>query len=641
MFRHIPFAAILLLIFAFETDASADTNEPSSGDEIVVTGARTGISLQRIGSAATIIDREEIERRQARYVTDLLRSVPGFAVSHTGVVGAQTQVRVRGAEANHVLVLIDGIRANDPATGDEFRWEHLTTGNIQRVEIVRGPQSALWGSDAVAAVVNVITTDGSAASRAELYVEGGSNESRNAGVNGSLRRGDWQISAALERLATDGENISRTGAEDDGAYVTTGSLRFDLRPGRAWRLSAGVRVVDALSEFDPVDFFATGLPADGDVSTESRNVIADVDYRFDGERVDHRIGVRRFESRHDDFVGDSIGSSTASDRAGVYYQADIELGGNSLSLAAEHERTDFRQRGAVVFGDPNQDQRMATSSLIVDFAGLSHDRLGWFASARLDSNSDFDDSLTGRLAVSLAVDDATSLRASIGRAQKNPTFIERFGFFPAQFVGNPDLEPERSTTFEIGIERRLANDRLTLQLTHFHENLDDEIDGFVFDPVTFLATAENRSDDSRRRGVEVAGTWQPTEALQFSASYTYVDSSASDMNGNDVRELRRPLHSGSLGFGWRPAGGRWSVQLNADYGGTRLDRFFPPFPQHPEIVVLDSHWLVDLNVELALTDRVRLFARGRNLLDSDHEQVFGYRTAGIAGLVGVRLRFGQ
>ena len=137
--------------------AQSETGTPSDIDQIIVVGARIPLTISRIGNSTTVITREQIEQRQARYVTDLLRSVPGFSVSHTGVAGSQTQVRVRGSEANHVLVLIDGVRANDPATGDEFRWEHLTTGNIERIEIIRGPQSALWGSDAIAAVVHVIT----------------------------------------------------------------------------------------------------------------------------------------------------------------------------------------------------------------------------------------------------------------------------------------------------------------------------------------------------------------------------------------------------------------------------------------------------------------------------------------------------
>jgi vitamin B12 transporter len=148
---------------------------------------------------AADLGRDDIDQIVVTYVADLLRSVPGFSVSHTGVAGSQTQVRVRGAEANHILVLIDGVRANDPATGDEFRWEYLSTGNIERIEIVRGPQSSLWGSDAVSAVVHIITRSDQSASSARGYAEGGSFNTTNAGLNGVLVGDRWSLQPRLFR----------------------------------------------------------------------------------------------------------------------------------------------------------------------------------------------------------------------------------------------------------------------------------------------------------------------------------------------------------------------------------------------------------------------------------------------------------
>ena len=172
------------LVLAGLPASGQDNNNEEPVDNIVVSASRAPSPQVSVGSATTVITREQIELRQSRYVTDLLRSVPGFAVSQVGARGSQTQVRVRGAEANHVLVLIDGVRANDPASGDEFRWETLSTSNVERIEIVRGPQSSLWGSDALAGVVHVITRSGSAGGEIEAYGEGGSNSTLNAGVNG-------------------------------------------------------------------------------------------------------------------------------------------------------------------------------------------------------------------------------------------------------------------------------------------------------------------------------------------------------------------------------------------------------------------------------------------------------------------------
>ena len=162
----------------------------------------------------------------------------------------------------------------------------------------------------------------------------------------------------------------------------------------------------------------------------------------------------------------------------------------------------------------------------------------------------------------------------------------------------------------------------------------------IFDPVTFLFTADNIEGDSERNGVELGTTWHASEQFDLAASYTYTDSSEQDINGIEVAELRRPRHSGNLSMNYRSASERFRTSFSASYGGTRSDVFFPPFPQPSEIVTLSNYWLVDMAVHFKLTDTVSLFARGTNLLDEDYEQVYGYRTPGRTGYVGVRTNFG-
>ena len=636
--RRILLTAASLLAVAAPVCAQEEASEL---DQIIVTGARTPLTISEVGAATTVIGREEIERRQARYLTDLLRTVPGFAISHTGVVGSQTQVRVRGSEANHVLVLIDGVRANDPATGDEFRWEHLTTGNIERVEIVRGAQSSLWGSDAVAAVVHVITRG--SGENLNAYAEGGSNSTLNAGASGRTGGERWSLSGGVEFLDTDGQNISRTGDELDGSDITTASVAASFDATDALTFDAGLRYVDAYSQFDPVDFFSTGLPTDGDVATESDNLYVNLGGRLetmDGKVV-HHLGVRYFDSDHRNLTDGVEGSSAASDRTTAAYQADIGIGENRLALALEHEKTAFQQRGDTAFGDPNQDQEIDTTSVIADFHALAGERFTWLLSARYDDNSDFDSIVTGRLALSYRWSDATTFRSSIGKGQKNPTFTERFGFFPGQFIGNPDLKPEKSMSYDVGIDQELLDGALLLQATVFFQDLEDEINGFVFDPVTFLATAQNMDGDSERSGIELAGRWNLSERFAVAGSYTYTDSHEPSPTGEDVSELRRPRHAGNLSFDFTSLNEKWQATLAADYGGTRNDLFFPPFPDPSQVVTLDAYWLVDLAVHYRVTPAVTLFARGTNLLDDEYEQVYGYRTLGRAGYVGVRTSFGR
>ena len=610
-------------------------------EQIVVTGARSPLKIEQIGSAVTIITREDIERREARHVTDLLRTVPGFSVSHSGVTGSQAQVRVRGAEANHVLVLIDGIRANDPATGDEFRWEYLSASNIERIEVVRGPQSSLWGSDAVAAVVHIITRSESSTSSGDVYAESGSFNTRNAGLNGAISGGAWVLRGGIESLTTDGSNVSRTGTEKDGADLTTASLSARLAASESLSFSMGLRSVDAWSQYDPVDFIVTGLPADGDVAADVQNLYAQVGAILapPGSRVSQQINIRYFDSDNRNLVDGALDSSTASDRVTFAYQADIGIGENLLSLALEREETRFEQSGAVIFGDPNQTQEMDVNSAIAEFQGLSTERLTWIVSLRADDNSDFDDAFNGRVSLAYELSDTTTLRGSIGTGQKNPTFIERFGYFPGQFIGNPELKPEHSVSYDVGVDQHFADDRLFVQVSLFQQDLTEEINGFVFDPVTFLSTAENMQGKSKRSGVELAARFAASESIGLAAHYTYTDSKEQDFLGNDVGELRRPRHAGGVSLDYKSSNERFSTTLNADYGGTRSDIFYPPWPEPSEIVTLDNYWLLDLAMQYHVTPSATLFARGSNLLDEDYEQVYGYRTPGRAAWFGARVSF--
>jgi vitamin B12 transporter len=644
MFTRTKILAVSIAILMAGPGIAQDQAEPSGDiDQIIVTGARTPLTINQVGNAVTVITRDDIEQRESRYIADLLRSVPGFSVSHTGVAGSQTQVRVRGSEANHVLVLVDGVRANDPATGDEFRWEYLTTGDIERVEIVRGPQSSLWGSDAVAAVVHVITRKGSGDPSLAGYAEGGSFDTSNVGLGGTFGGSNWSVSGGIEHLDTGGSNISRTGTEKDGSDVTTASITAQLNATNTVTLDFSVRATDAYSQFDPVDFSVTGLPTDGDVATQSDNLYAQVGVRVENSesRVAHRLSARYFESDNRNLVDGSEDSSSASDRLTLMYQADISLGENILALALEHEQTNFEQRGAIVFGDPNQRQEMDVTSVIADYQGLSHDRFTWLVSARFDDNSDFDDAISGRLSLAYDVSDTTTLRGAVGTGRKNPTFTEMFGFFPGQFIGNPELKPERSTSYDIGIDQELLDGAVFLQATLFRQDLKDEINGFVFDPMTFLSSAENMPGKSTRSGVELGAQWQINRLFDLGAMYTYTDSEEQNALGEDVREVRRPRHAASLSLGYRSSSEHWSAALVADYGGTRTDVFFPPFPAPSETVTLDAYWLLDLTVHYKITPSTSLFARGTNLLDEEYEQVYGYQTPGRAGYLGIRVNFGQ
>jgi vitamin B12 transporter len=491
--------------------------------------------------------------------------------------------------------------------------------------------------------VQVITQSGRDSPGINAYAEVGSFNTVNGGLNGGTGGDNWSLAFGLERLDTDGTNNSRNGSEDDESDMTTASVSGQLRPSENLTLKLGLRAVDAYSQFDPVDFFVTGLPQDGDVATDSERYYLNAGATLstlDG-RLLHHVYARYLDTDNMNLADGVQNSSTASDRKTFTYQSDIQMGENLLSMAIEHERTRFEQRGEIGFGDPNQDQQMSVNSLIADYQGRSIDRLTWLLSARYDDNSDFDGAMSGRLSLAYHFSDTTIVRANLGTGRKAPTFIERFGFFPGQFIGNPDLKPEKSKSIDLGIDQLLFDNAFELQLAVYYQNLEDEINGFVFDPDTFLFTAENIDGDSIRKGVEAAATFNVTENLSFGGSYTYTDSTQNDESGSDVRELRRPRHSGSLNTSYRFLDERAKLTVVADYGGTSTDIFFPPFPLPPEIVSLDSFWLLDLTASYDINRNTNIFVRALNLLDEDYEQVYGYRTPGRSAYVGIRASFGK
>lgn len=628
-------------------------------ETLVVTASRTPLPALQAPAAISLIDRETIDRRQSPFAADLLRDVPGVAVSRSGSIGAQTQLRIRGAEANHLLVLIDGVEANDPAGNDEFGFEQLTTADIERIELIRGPQSALWGSDALAGVLNIVTRRPGEDLAGRGFAEGGAFGTSFFGGNAGGTIGGVRMGLSASRFDTDGVNTSRSGGEEDGYRNTSGTFTLGGNPAENLDLGFVARYTDARKEFDGIDF-ATSLPAD-DASrsdTEYGYLRGGGTLRlFDG-RWTQRLNATWTTTDTDTVDGFDTASATAADKLGLYYQSTVNLDGDpasgtgtSVTAAVDQEWTDFRQRGEVIPPfvpgdaplDPNQDQSLRSTGLVGELLLRPVEPLVVTLAARHDDYDVFDDVTTLRAAAGWTfARPGTRLRAGYATGQKAPTFIERFGFFPDQFIGNPDLEPETSRGWELGIDQPLADRRVTLTATYFRATLDDEINGFVFDPASGAFTASNLAGESRRRGVETGLTANPTANLRLAASYSYTDSTQPDaFSGQQVREVRRPRHAGNALVGWRPAGGRFEFTANASYVGSRTDNFFDPVTFAAGTVQLADYWLVDLAASVRLLPQLTAYGRVENLLDADYEDVFGFNTPGLGAYAGLRVDFGR
>jgi vitamin B12 transporter len=597
-------------------------------DDLLVTAGLQAVSMDDVASSVTVITREEIEQKQFKFLSDLLRDVPGFSVSQAGGAGSQTQVRVRGAEANQLLVLVDGIRANDPANSDEFQYQYALTSNIERIEIIRGPQSATWGSDAMAGVINIIRKKNSGSQDLVTNFETGSFGSINASVDGGYAGKVFQFSGGLSYLDASGTNISRTGDEKDGVENTTANIALVFDADDAFNVRFSSRVVDATSEYDDIDYFVTGLPVDADRETEFQQTF------LSGE-----IG---FKPPQGPWSGSLSVNRVDSDkfrlRGGLVFG---ERQSHHISFALEREDVDFSQRGeASFYGDPNQDQSYDVNGYALEYVGKPFTGFAWTISGRLDDYSEFDDASTWQLAASYQLSPALRLRGSTGTGSKTPTFTERYGFFADLFLGNPELKPESSRAWEFGFDTSWSDDRFQMQLAYFNQDLQDEIDSFVFDPVTFLFTALNKKSDSSRKGFEAVVDMQLGESFTLATSYTYTDATEKNSAGQVVREVRRPEHLAAMSANYHFANDRGNLNMQINYSGAQKDVFFSPVTFTSDQVNIDSYTILDLAASWQLGRSLQITGRVSNLLDEEYEEILGFVRPGRAIYVGLRGMFG-
>jgi vitamin B12 transporter len=610
-------------------------------EEVIVSASLLPVSASSVASAFTVIGQQEIENRKPVLVSDMLRDVPGLAVSRNGVLGSSTQIRVRGAEANHLLVLIDGVEVNDPGQGDELNWGTLTAGDIERIEVVRGPQSVLHGSDAIAGVVNIITRSAKEPFSIGLFSEAGSYGTFNNGINLGASAERFNIRLGATHIESDGDNISRNGNEDDSYNNTTANLKSTFVVSDDLKLGFTARQNKGSNDFDETDY-TTGLPTDANSYSDFLNRTARFNINLDS--FDGRWQQQFVYSygKNDSFSFGAENGNNASTKKQFKYLSSVNFDNKNHTLTAllEREEEAFKQRGAVqFFGDPNQNRERNTDSIALEYRGRFFHHWTVGLSARADDNSEFDNAETNRLETGYELSETTRLRAAIGSAVKNPTFSERFGFY-TNFIGNPDLEPEETVSWEVGIDQSLFDNKAQLAVTWFDAELDNEINGFVYDPVNFGFTAENQPGTSKRQGIEIELSAKLSETLQLNSSFTYTDAEEQNSFGVYSEELRRPKQNGSVSLAWQ-ASNKLQLNVNAQYNGSQKDVFFPPYPQPSQRVTLDNYTLLNLNVNYQLDDSLALYLKVDNALDEQYEEVFGYSTLGAGAYVGFRYNFAR
>ena len=598
---------------------------PIDSDQIVITASRAPEKEADTPASVTVIDATRIERLDEPLARALLRLVPSASVSSSGPMGSLTDVRIRGAEANHTLLFIDGIRANDPATGDQPRFDLLNADIVSRIEVVRGPQSALWGSDAIGGVVAVnglATAKGYSAS-----AEAGSFGFQRAAASASASSDTASIAAAAGWQRATGINSVTGPGDKDGYRNLSGRLRG------TWKIAPNVEVgaagfaIAARSEFDG---FSSAFPfGHADTNDSSRNRLAAG--RFWGQFGQEddawsgRVGASAIRSSNRNYLADDEINRTSGTRRTIDAQVQrrFDLGDvrNVVIAAAEAERETFTARDP--FGFSDQDRSRNHEAVTLEWKAETAQVSADFA-IRRDVFNRFKDATSLRASVFARLGGGFSAAGSYAEGIAQPTFFDLYGYFPGGFTGNPSLKPESSRGFEVSL--RYRHGPLDAALTAYRQRLHDEI----IDNDTFTSTI-NAPGTSRRAGIEAELGWRLADTLRISANYAYLRATQPSGSGQ-ARELRRPKHSGSIALDGQS--GKFTYGASIAYSGAHLDvRDRPPY----DVVRLGSYWLAGARVAYAVRPGVEVFARAANLLNARYEDVFSYRAEGRSLYAGLRL----
>jgi vitamin B12 transporter len=605
---------------------------PIDTNQIVITASRSPESEAQTPASVTIIDQQRIERLDEPLVASLLRLTPSTSVSTSGPAGSLTEVRIRGAEANHSLLFIDGIKINDPASGDAPRFELLNADMASRVELVRGPQSALWGSEAIGGVIAI---NGLAdAPGYQAKVEGGSFGFARASASGSTLTDNSSLAGGVGFQRATGIDSFNGHGDKDGYHNLSARVRGTWHPVPNAEVGVSALALTGETEFDgfdPITFAHT------DTLDSSRN-------KLGAGRIWASLGTTSTPWRAQ-IAGTLLGSSNRNYLADVPQNRTRGTRGNlavqlehrfttgpishTLVAAADLERETFHARDTIYGGLSDQDRNRNHEALTFEWRGETKTLTGDFA-VRRDMFNRFTDTTSLRASLLAQLGGGFSVTGSYGEGIAQPTFFDLYGFFPNNFLGNPSLKPENSRGFETSIRYRRGP--LEASLTGYRQRLHAEIID-VFDFTTFLFSTANRHEISHRAGVEATLGWQLATTLRLSANYAYLKATQPDETTlTQVHELRRPKHSGSIVLDG--TSGKFTYGSSIAYVGQHFDqRDTFPFDR----VTLGSYWLADARVGYSIHSGVELFARMSNALNQHYEDVFGYRTEERAIYGGVRL----
>jgi len=633
---------------------------------IVVTATKSETSLRHVSTTTTVITREEILRRGYQDVTEALRDVVSFDINHSGGPGALSAPQLRGLTAKHIVVMIDGVRVNDPADangGVGTIFSHLTTGDIERIEVVRGPQSPLYGSNAAAGVINIITRSGSGDGEIKASYEAGSLNSQRMNLGYDIGKKGFRLRADQGITATHGP----VALEKYRNYTTSVKIGYRAENTFNWetlfRYTSMNRNFSEFQESYSGRFWAVNI-ADPNQKNE-------FDYTTFGNRLEHNIrdfwqhqlnfGISVRERRTVDKNDGQLGTRVALEDEygwdgsllyskgdivpvfdfgpadytyrGVNYDLDyrhtftVSAEGVSdiLSAGFEYLFQDYDQKGT--YGELTGDVGIA-SVYFHNQALFLDEALSLNAGLRRDEHDRAGGSTTGL--VGLAYDIASAgliLRANLGNAFRAPSVFE---LYSTAFGGNPDLRPEKSYSYELGVEKYALDKKLSLMIAAWHAEVEDAIVWTWTGPGDYDGKYMN-VDRAESDGVELGLRLAPAPSWIFGFNYTYTDSRKySAASGTWSRNVQLPYNKLNLNLTWLFK----KASLSADgywVDGTRL--------RWNGLDKMDSYFKLDLACRIPQNNNFTWTLRITNLLDEDYCEAMGYKEAGFGAFGGIELRY--
>jgi vitamin B12 transporter len=643
----IGFCGFLFSTIAFSTYAQ-NTNSSATMEvieEVLVLANHLPSNVKTVGSSVSAINVGDFARQANFDVSQLLRTIPNMSVNRAGPLGALTQVRIRGAEANHTLVLIDGVEVNDVGNGSEFNFAHLAGADISRIEVLRGPQSARFGADTIGGVIGIFTNQAKEPGvKTHVSLESGSFQTHygSAGVSVAQSQGEnlWAGQLNVSRIISDGYSASALGNEKDGFEDSSvrGSLSYQWGDASLFKVTLNQSEIDAQGDEQDFDFPSTatqGLVIDADQNNASKQRFANILLQTEYFGWQQQLSISENSNRSRFFDTGTLISGLNGERTKVDLQNSkiVQAGDltHSWLIGAQHEGREFENIYPTI-GGANYAAKDRQLGLVGEYVLQTPNR-SVALSVRNDNNQRFDNATTVRVTLSQNLPQNLRLHSSWGQGIANPTFFELFGFTPNSFTGNLNLQPEESTSWDLGLSGSLLDDQIRLDLTYFSADLTDEIET-VFDMTTFTSSPVNQTGSSQRHGWEMSLDTAIGEQLSLSAHWNFLHSREPDARV----EVRRPEKSGSISLHYASINDLSRVSLQVLHNGKNQDSEFI-FSTAEDRVTLSSYTLVNLTASYQVKPNVSLYLRGENLLDDDYQQVFGYQAPGVGVYAGLKARF--